>query len=110
MTGKPIVPRRAAEKDVGEAVDYYLREAGGSVALAFIDAIEATYALIAEHPAAGSPRFAHELGLEGLRSRAIRGFPYVAFYVERADQIDLWRVLDGRRDVPAWLDDPDSAS
>jgi toxin ParE1/3/4 len=31
----------------------------------------------------------------------------VIFYVEREDHIDVWRVLHGRRDIPALLEDPD---
>jgi len=30
-------------------------------------------------------------------------YPYLVFYVEHADHIDVWRVLDARRDIPAWL-------
>jgi hypothetical protein len=30
-------------------------------------------------------------------------YPYLVFYVERSDHIDIWRVLHGQRDIPAWL-------
>lgn len=103
MTIKPVVLRSAAERDVDDAISFYLREGGSSVALAFINALEVAHKLIAENPAGGSPRFAHELDLPGLRTWPLRKFPYRIFYVERADQIDIWRVLDGRRDIPAWL-------
>jgi len=33
----------------------------------------------------------------------VKRFPYLAFYVERADHVDVWRVLHGARDIPAWL-------
>ena len=105
MTAKLVVPRRAAERDVDAAIDFYLREAGSAVALAFVDALEAAYQAIAEHPGAGSPRFAHELNLPGLPSWAPGKFPYRIFYLERADHLDVWRVLDGRQDIPAWLGD-----
>jgi toxin ParE1/3/4 len=29
------------------------------------------------------------------------------FYVERPDHIDVWRVLHGQRDIPAWMQEPD---
>jgi toxin ParE1/3/4 len=27
------------------------------------------------------------------------------FFVEREDHIDVWRVLHGKRDIPAWMSD-----
>jgi toxin ParE1/3/4 len=30
------------------------------------------------------------------------------FYVERPDHTDVWRVLDGQRDIPAWMQEPDA--
>jgi hypothetical protein len=45
--------------------------------------------------------------LPGLRHRRLARFPWLVFYVERDDHIDIWRVLDARRDIPTWLDDPD---
>jgi toxin ParE1/3/4 len=103
MTGKAVVPRERAHRDVEMAVDYYRREAGPDVALGFVDALEALYRLIADHPRIGSPRYAHELDLPGLRCRSLDRFPYLVFYVERAGHIDILRVLDARRDIPAWL-------
>lgn len=97
--------RRAAECDVDSAVDIYSREGGSDVALAFVDALNAAYHAIGARPATGPPRFAHELNLPGLRSRALGKFPYRIFCLERADHIDVWRVLDARRDIPAWLGD-----
>ena len=83
MSGKPVVLRERARRDIDEAVEHYLGEAGPTVALAFIDALEDARRRIGEQPAAGSPRYAHELDIPGLRSRAVRRFPYLVFYVER---------------------------
>jgi toxin ParE1/3/4 len=105
MSAKPVVPREEAHRDVDEALAYYFRQGGPDLALGFIDALEQSYAAIAEHPGIGSPRYAHELDLPGLRHRALGRFPYVAFYIERDDRIDVWRVLDSRRDIPASLQD-----
>jgi len=30
---------------------------------------------------------------------------YLVFYVERDDHIDVWRVLNAARDIPAWVGD-----
>ncbi len=103
MSAKPIVPRAQARRDVDDAVDHYLREADADIAIAFIDAFEEACRLISEHPGAGSPRYAHELDLPGLRSKGLGGYPFLLFYIERANHIDLWRVLHARRDISAWL-------
>jgi toxin ParE1/3/4 len=31
------------------------------------------------------------------------------FYIEMDDHIDVWRVLHGERDIPAWMHQPDQA-
>ena len=56
-------------------------------------------------PITGSPRYAHELNLPGLRSWPCKRYPYLVFYVELADSIDVWWVLHTRRDTPRWLHD-----
>jgi plasmid stabilization system protein ParE len=60
---KPVIPRVAARAHVEAALDYYLREAGETVALRFVAALEQGYKAIAARPASGSPRLAHELDL-----------------------------------------------
>jgi toxin ParE1/3/4 len=42
-----------------------------------------------------------------MRPRRLARFPWLVFYVERDDHIDIWRVIDARREIPSWLDDPD---
>ena len=104
MKSKPIVPRTEASLDVEEAIDHYLSENAERAALGFIDALEKAYAHIARHPASGSPRYAHALRIPGLRSWPLTRYPYLIFFMEREDHIDVWRVLHGERDIPAWLD------
>ena len=106
MTKKAVVLRERARRDVDEAVEHYLTEARAAGAPAFIDALEEVCRRLGEHPASGSPRYAQELGLPGLRSSVVRGFPYLVFYVEREADIDVWRVLHAARDIPAWLREP----
>ena len=108
MKAKPVIPREQANRDVDEAVAYYLSEAGEAVAMGFVDALEKAYGHIARHPATGSPRYAHELNLPGLRAWPLTRYPYIIFYVERPDHIDVWRVLHGQRDIPAWMQEPDA--
>ena len=108
MKIKPVVPREQANQDVDDAVAYYLGEGAASVALDFVDALEQAYSHIGRHPGTGSPRYGHELDLPGLRSWTLSRYPYLVFYVERSDHIDVWRVLHGQRDIPAWMQHPDA--
>jgi len=110
MKAKPVIPRALARQDVEEALDWYLRAEAGQAALGFIDALEQAYSHIGRHSATGSPRYAHALDLPGLRGWPLKRYPHVVFYVERADHIDVWRVLHGMRDIPTWLRAPEQSS
>ena len=105
MKAKPIVPRELASRDVDEAIEYYLREASDRAALDFVDALERAYRHIGRHPGSGSARYAVELSLPGLCAWPLRHFPHIVFHVEAKDCIDVWRVLHGAHDVPAWIQD-----
>lgn len=103
MTAKPVVLGVIADQDVDAAMAHYAREAGERLAVDFMDAMHVAIRRIAEQPGAGSPRHAHQLDVPGLRTQALKRFPYRAFYIERPDRIDVWRVLHGSRDIPAPL-------
>ena len=106
MKAKAVIPRSRAVRDVDEAIGHYLDEAGVPVALGFIDALEQAYAHIGRHPAAGSPRYAVDLNMPGLRFWGLRHYPHLVFYVERKDHVDVWRVLHDQRNIPDWLREP----
>jgi len=107
VTAKPVVPRQQALRDVDDAIAHYLQEDAPEAALGFIAALERAYAHLGRQPATGSPRSAHELGLPGLRTWPLTRFPYLVFYVERVDHLDVWRVLHTHRDIAAWMQAPD---
>jgi toxin ParE1/3/4 len=107
VSDKPVVLRERADLDIEEALARYLAEAGQRVAMGFVDALDRAFAHPARHPATGSPRYAHELDLPELRVWPLKRYPYLVFYVERDDHIDVWRILHGERDIPAWLQAPD---
>jgi plasmid stabilization system protein ParE len=44
-----------------------------------------------------------ELNLPCLRHWSLKEYPHLVFYVERDDHIDVWRILHGQRDIPAWM-------
>jgi toxin ParE1/3/4 len=96
---KRIVPLIAAERDMEAIADHYTYEAGEDVARAFAEALEMAYLAISERPRTGSPRFAQEFDIPGLRSRRLGRFPYFVFYVEREDHIDVWRIIHTQRDI-----------
>ena len=110
MRAKPVVLRAKAQQDIDEAMAYYLGEGGEALALRLIDALEQATSHIAMHPGTGSPHYGHELNLPGLRSWPLTRFEHLLFYVEHEGHIDLWRVLHSRRDIPAWMNEPDAGS
>jgi toxin ParE1/3/4 len=102
MIGKPVIRRAAADEDIGNVVDYYAAESI-ETADRFIDELKRNVELISKSPRIGSPRYSHELHIEGLRFQKLGRFPYLIFYVEREDYIDVWRVLHEHRDIPSHL-------
>jgi toxin ParE1/3/4 len=103
VNAKPVVPRHVALQDIEEAIHHYLEIDAANAAIGFIDELERALAHISRHPGTGSPRYAHELNLPGLQSWPLTRYPHLVFYVERPDHIDVWRVLHGQRDIPAWM-------
>jgi toxin ParE1/3/4 len=99
---KPLVRRAQADADVLDAIDYYLT-VSAAAATGFIDSLEAAYLHIRRHPGTGSPRYAHALNIPGLRFWPCGRYPYLVFYLEQTECIEVWRVLHGERDIPRWL-------
>lgn len=93
--------------DVDDAIRYHRQEAGPDVALGFIDGLEQANTHLGRQPGTGSPRYAQELNLPGLRSWPIGRYPYIVFYVEQSDHVDVWLELHSARDMPVWLAEED---
>lgn len=98
MTPKPVRLTVAARSDVNAIIRHYRTEAGETVAVAFVDALQRAVASIGATPAAGSPRYAREAGIPELRHRSLRHFPHLVFYLERQTFVEVIRVLHGKRD------------
>ena len=109
MKAKPVIPRVQANLDIEEALVHYLESQAQSAVPGFIDAVEQAYAHISRYPGTGSQRYAHELNLPGLRFWPLGQYPHLVFYMECPDHIDVWRILHGQRDIPAWMLPIDSA-
>lgn len=103
MKAKPVIPRALALEDIDNAIEFLLEGASATMALGYVDEIERAFAHIGKHPGTGSPRYAHELDLPGLRAWALSRHPYLIFYLERESHIDVWRVLHERRNIPPSL-------
>jgi len=109
VTDKPVVPREQAVRDIDAAIAFCREEDGAGAALGFIDAVEQAFVHIGRQAASGSPRYAHELNLPGLRSWPLSAYPYLVFYVVQEKHVDVWRILHGQRDIPQWMQKPDEA-
>jgi toxin ParE1/3/4 len=95
--------RESALADVEAAAEWYAQQGGAELVDDFVTALEAAYSHIAREAGTGSPRWAHLLKLPGLRSWRLGRFPWLVFYVEVEDRIEVWRVLHGARDIPSSL-------
>jgi toxin ParE1/3/4 len=97
---KKLVKRALADADILDALNYYITNVP-EYSLALIDDIEQAFQQIQQFPASGSLRYAHELNLPELRVWGCHRFPYLVFYMEYVNQIEVWRVLHNQRDIPA---------
>jgi toxin ParE1/3/4 len=100
------VPRRLATQDLRDAATQHAAEADAATARRLIDAVEQAFTVIVRRPWIGSPRHAVDLDWPGLRTHTVRRFPYLIFYVEQTDHLDVLRVLHAHRDIPASRQDP----
>lgn len=99
----PARLRPLAETDLIERTRYYRSEAGREVAERFFDAAVGALETIGHSPGAGSLRLGELSEVPGLRSFRIERFSCGWFYFERADHIDVVRLLSYRQDIPSLL-------
>ncbi|MBA5639661.1 type II toxin-antitoxin system RelE/ParE family toxin [Duganella sp. LX20W] len=64
----------AAEQDIADVIDFYVRKAGPTVAGRFLDEFERVAQLLSERPGAGTPT------AKGRREFPLRIFPYSVIY------------------------------
>jgi len=100
---KPAIQRALAQQDIRSTFDYYLSVASAEAAAGFVREMDACMQRIEHYPAAGALRYAELLNVEGLRCAVVERFPYLVFYFERADYLDIVRVLHQHRDIPGIL-------
>lgn len=104
---KPLFWHPQARLDADHAAAWYARQGGVKLELAFTDALQDAVQRLAQHPGIGSVRCAERVGIPFLRQWPVKHFPHLVFYIERPGEVDVWRVLHARNDIPAWMGDPD---
>ena len=100
---KPAVQRALAQQDISNAFDHYLSVASAAIATDFVFEFDACMQRIEHFPGAGSIRYAELLDVDGLRFVIVNRYPYLVFYFERPDYLDVVRLLRQLQDIPAIL-------
>lgn len=102
---KPAVLRPQALRDQQGEVRYYRKEGGTRLAVRVVKATNEALDQIELEPGMGSPRLGGLLSVPGLRTWRVAKFPLLWCYFERADHLDVVRLLGERQDIAAILGD-----
>jgi toxin ParE1/3/4 len=95
---KPARRRTQARTDILDTARYYREAAGAAVSQRFAQAVKDAVEQLESNPAIGSPRIGQELGVPELRTWRLAGFPAALWYFERADHVDIVRLVGERQD------------
>lgn len=87
-----------AETDLQEAAEFYRKQAGNQLALAFVDEFERSVKLLLEHPQLGP------IWRNGRRRMVMRRFPYSVIYHVVDEQIRVLAVAHHSRRPGYWQD------
>ena len=97
--------RPKARMDVVELATYIGKD-NVTAANRFLDACEATFEFLVKSPQIGAIYRTKNPRLVDLRVFRVKGFPnHLTFYLERANSIEIVRVVHGARDLDALLQD-----
>jgi toxin ParE1/3/4 len=102
MSRRVLRVRPLATADIDHTAAFLFDE-NPVAAMSFLDAVETAFGLLVEQPGIGSPRYARLLPGVTLRMWPVQGFPHLIFYLDRAEAVEVLRVLHGARDIPAIL-------
>ena len=106
MTARLTKPSRLREEvllDIDEALNYYLTEAP-HVVHGFESAVLEALGHVEKFPGTGSKRYLSSSGEDVLRFWTLNKFPYAIFYFERADYIEIVRLLHQSSNIPIHLE------
>ena len=95
---KPYRLRPRAREDRRAELVFYRQEAGAQVAAKLVEAMAKALVALELNPAIGSPTLGKVIGVDGLRRWRIDGFPLSFWYFDRADHVDVARLIGQRQD------------
>ena len=98
---RPVRIRPAAREDMHREVAYHRREAGTAVAAKLAKRLRVAMERLSLEPGLGSPRLGQLLDVAGMRAWPLDGFPMSLWYFERADHVDVARLVAHRQDSEA---------
>lgn len=89
-----------ARQDLDDHITYLFEEAGGDVAVRFVQSFQETAEKLVEHPEMGRVYVPDSAKLEGVRAFRVTGFPrHIIFYRIAGDRLQVERVLHASRDI-----------
>ena len=94
---KPARLRPQAQADRRAEVFYYRKEAGVKVAAKLVEALAKALAELERNPGIGSPVLGRQIGIDAMRTWRLDGFPLSFWYLERADHLDIARLVGQRQ-------------
>jgi toxin ParE1/3/4 len=95
--------REAAVLDIDEALNYYFTEAPHMVR-GLENAVLEARRHVEKFPGTGSKRYQSSSGEDVLRFWTLNKFPCAIFYFERADYIEIVRLLHQSSNIPVHLE------
>ena len=94
---KPVVLTPAAQAELEGATEWYEARAGG-IGLKFVLCVDEALQQIGESPA-GFPIWEHD---RRFRKFVLQRFPYIVFYRETVDRVEVIAVAHGARAPGYW--------
>lgn len=86
----------AARRELHRAIDWYVQEAGKSIAANLIEELEHLQTLICAHPQIGA------LDSSGIRKLVFKRFPYTLFYRLKANTAEVVAMAHHSRHPEYW--------
>ncbi len=96
---KPARTRPLADQDLVDRTRYYAAAEGSDLAERFFTAAIEAVRSAENMPGIGSPLIGQRIGIDGLRRIGVDGFPCAWYYFERADHLDVVRLLADKQDL-----------
>ena len=96
----PVIVKNRATQDLRQAANYLLVQGTTEVAERFLESAETAFAQLATAPAIGKVVHLVSPVLGEIRQWRMKGFQdYLIFYRFQNDQVEVVRVLHGKRDL-----------